>query len=100
MMKKMQALMDRLMFKIVPTCRETMKLHSEALDHRLPPMKRIRLWMHCTMCAFCRRYGQQIGWLHRILKQTPAASCFSAQDPMSPEMKNRVRIRIQNEMGH
>ena len=98
-MKKLQSLMDRMMFKVMPSCKEAMELQSEAIDHKLPIHKRALLWMHCAMCGFCRRYGKQIRWLSQKLKALPHAFDFGREKPMPPEMKDRVRSKIQCELA-
>ena len=53
---------------LMPTCREAIRLQSDALERPLSSGQRIGLRIHLWLCVWCRRYGRQIRFLHQIAK--------------------------------
>ncbi|MDJ0802678.1 MAG: hypothetical protein QNI97_07390 [Desulfobacterales bacterium] len=45
---------------MMPNCRETARMVSAAMDHRLPLFRRLLLRVHLRMCKYCRRFEQQL----------------------------------------
>ena len=80
-----------------PSCKEATRLQSEALDHQLPLSKRLGLKFHLLLCKWCRRYGQQISFLHSAAKHLPEQDSKSPLPTLSPEARDRIRKRIQSE---
>lgn len=50
-----------------PNCREVARLQSRALDERLPFGTRCGMRLHLFLCRWCRRYRNQIRFLHEAL---------------------------------
>ena len=62
-------------------CRDASRLSSEAMDHSLPWAKRLALRLHLSMCRYCKRYADQLRFIHQIadlggdqLSETSSAS--------------------------
>jgi hypothetical protein len=77
-----------------PTCKEAVRLQSEALDHPLTGLQRIGLRIHLALCVWCARYGKQIKFLRAAAKQcdhdhTPGQS-------LSAAARARIKNRLQN----
>jgi hypothetical protein len=83
-------MLERMMFWVIPNCRETQKLQSRNLDVKLSLWKRGVLWMHCVMCGWCRRYGKQINFLNRICSELPECGDFEEEEKMPKEARERV----------
>lgn len=81
---------ERMMFKVIPSCRETQKLQSQKLDEKLSLWKRSSLWMHCVMCGWCRRYGKQIKFLNRVCSALPECGDFEKDEPMPDDTRERI----------
>ncbi|MGH8751647.1 MAG: zf-HC2 domain-containing protein [Burkholderiales bacterium] len=45
-------------------CKEVTKLVSQSLDRRIGLMERIRLQLHFRICEGCRRFRQQMSFIH------------------------------------
>lgn len=80
-----------------PSCKEAIRLQSEALDRPLPRIQRIGLRIHLAMCRWCSRYGKQLKFL-----RTAAQRCDQDQDPkqaMPTEARERIKRRLQTEIN-
>ena len=91
MLRKLINQIDRVMFKVMPSCKDAMELHSRAIDEGLPLHRRFLLKMHCQMCCYCERYGEQLRWLHQKLRQFPSQLDFSKVRTMPEDMRERIR---------
>ena len=91
---KFKSKMDRIMFKVLPSCKEAMHLHSCAQDERLPLRKRFLLWMHCIMCRFCARYGKQLRLLRKWTKQLPEKYDYSKVAKLPDDAKERILVEV------
>ena len=78
----------------MPSCREALRLQSEALDHPLPPARRGGLWLHLLLCKWCRFYGHQIQWLRRAAQEHPEHLAQAAEGQLSPAARERIRQKL------
>ena len=78
----------------MPSCREALRLPSEALDHPLPPARRHGLWLHLLLCKWCRFYGQQIRWLRRAAQEHPDQLAQTTAAQLSPAARDRIRQKL------
>ena len=76
----------------MPTCREAVRLQSDALNQPLGLIQRMGLRLHLLVCVFCARYGKHLNVIR-------AAARRSAESPKSgPAMSNEVRERIKQRL--
>lgn len=54
------------------SCKDATRLMSEAQDRDLAMTETIGLEMHLLICAGCRRYREQMDFLHQICRQHPS----------------------------
>jgi len=80
-----------------PDCREASRAQSEAIDHSLPPSKRIGLWLHLLICKWCRRYGQQLRFLRVAAHEHPDQLTEAAPQKLSPEARERIKQKLSSE---
>lgn len=80
--------------QLSPDCREATRAQSQAIDHHLPPAKRLGVWLHLSVCKWCRRYGKQIRFLraasitnHEEFKESPPQK-------LSSEARERIKRRL------
>ena len=77
-----------------PRCREAIQLYSLGLDQPLPLMTRLKLRVHKFVCAWCRRYDQQIHDLRHFTICLPEhldeASPARLDDAAKARMKDRL----------
>lgn len=92
-------LMQRLMFLILPNCREAEVLLSRKLDEKLSPFRRLLLWMHCLMCSWCRHFGIQLEAVRDFCREIPEHTEDLAEaHPMPEEAKERVRRKLRGDV--
>jgi hypothetical protein len=78
---------------LAPNCKEAIRLQSEALDHPLPPARRLGLRIHLALCVWCSRYGKQIRFL-----RSAALDCDHApEQKLSAEAKSRIKRAIEKD---
>jgi hypothetical protein len=79
------------------SCKQAARLQSEALDRRLSLSERIGLRIHLFLCAWCRRYGQQIAFLRAIGKTCAEEHDHLPTLQLSPEARERIRQKLETE---
>jgi len=79
---------------LMPSCRQALRLQSDALDRPLPPTRRPGLWLHLLLCKWCRYYGQQIRFIRHAAHEHPGELTQAAPQQLSPEARERIRRKI------
>jgi hypothetical protein len=84
---------------LFPSCRESARLQSDALDRQLPFFRRLGLSLHLLVCKCCRRYGRQIAFL-----RVAGHKCAQGEDHMPsptlpPEARERIKRALQTNSG-
>ena len=80
-----------------PSCREATRLQSDALDRPLPISSRVGVRMHLVLCQWCRRYGTQLRFLRRAVREHPDQVCEAAPHTLSPAARERIQQAIRDE---
>jgi hypothetical protein len=86
------------MHGILPTCRESSRLLSDAMDLALPWHVRARLFLHVSMCRLCERYRRQLFLIRTVLRarETLLIDDDALQAPrLSDDAKERIRRSIE-----
>ena len=81
------------------SCKETTRLVSEGLDHRLLLWQRIQLRMHILMCGACSVYRRQVTLINGLLRGKAGDLSIRASDPTSlptSGVSNECRERIKD----
>jgi hypothetical protein len=81
---------------LTPTCREVVRMHSDALDRPLPPAKRLGLWLHLLLCKWCRHYGDQVRLLNRAAHDHPDKLAETIPQNLSPEARERIKQKLRD----
>ena len=81
---------------LMPTCRQTARLQSDALDRPLPLSKRIGLVFHLLVCRWCRRYGKQIRFLRQAVHEHHDEVAEATPRQLSPEASERLKRTLSN----
>jgi hypothetical protein len=71
-----------------PNCKSAIRLQSEALDRKLPLLRRTGLRLHLWLCIWCSRYGKQI----KILRAA-AQNCDDRELGQTLPAEARARIK-------
>lgn len=77
-----------------PTCAEMSRFTSRALEQPLSLKMRMKMRLHFVICAWCRRYFEQINFLHQ---SAPKLGLELGELPgrgMSVEAKQRILQRV------
>ena len=94
MIGEMKKAMHKVMFKVIPSCKEAMELQSRAVDGELGVGKRMLVAIHVMMCRVCRRYGKQVSHVSEFASELPERAPMGELHPMPPEVKERIRKSI------
>jgi len=82
------------------SCRDTVRLLSEALDHRLAIPQRLAARVHLLGCPQCSRFQQQLLFLHRAARTSEENSpnrSDAGSSALSPEARERIRRALEHE---
>ncbi len=82
-----------------PTCKEAVRLQSDAMDRTLPPVERLGLRIHLALCKWCRRYGGQIAFLRETARAHPTDGPLSAPHRLPPGAKERIQQKLRSGDG-
>ena len=78
------------------TCKEAAELISRSLDEKLPIWRRLSLWLHVTLCRFCRRYRRDLHQIHRAVGSAPDGELpADSGHHLSDEARDRIRQRLE-----
>lgn len=97
-----QKLRERLLVAFarrLSTCQEATALISNSLEHRLTLRKKISLKLHLLTCSLCRRYEQQLRFLHHAahqLEQVPQHPTARTMQTLPREARARMRRAMQS----
>ncbi len=87
-MKLWQTLRKLTLLAATPRCRDVRRLLSEERDRALPWLVRKRLEWHLTVCLWCSRYRDQLGFIGR------AARRMADRNAPGPGLSDAARSRI------
>jgi len=73
-----------------PNCAEMARLSSQRLEQALPLGTRLRMRLHCLICAWCHRYLQHLELMHQHLHHADEHAAASAKRGLSCEAKQRI----------
>lgn len=77
-----------------PTCAEMSRITSRALEQPLTIKMRMKMRLHFVICAWCRRYFEQINFLHHTAPRLDLELGELPGRGMSAEAKQRIMQRI------
>lgn len=83
--------------KWMPTCRETTKLASRAMDERLPFADRMAMRLHLAICENCTRFNRQLQEMRRLFRSETAAD--DDAPGLAPEARQRIASELQKKFG-
>lgn len=68
-MRRHEVVQRRLKLKLIPTCRETSELISQALDRPLTLREKLALHVHLPLCNGCRNFRAQVAFIRRAARR-------------------------------
>ncbi len=85
------------LWKLMPNCAEMSRLSSQLLDKPLPLQLRLRMQLHFLVCSWCRRYRNQLRFLHRAAPLLQDRNLDSPLPRLSPVARQRIVQRLRDE---
>ena len=79
-----------------PTCKEVTRLASQRLDGPLPLMTRLRIRLHTLICAWCRRYLEQVKLMHEVAPYYADKVGQASEKSLSADAKARMKRAMRN----
>lgn len=78
-------------------CKEVARLVSESQDRSLSFFDRLRVRYHMVMCAVCRRFADQMKFVHRLSQRMGEPESVDAFDrSLSPEARSRIESTLKD----
>lgn len=77
-----------------PTCAEMSRLTSRSLEQPLTIGMRLKMRLHFVICAWCRRYFEQINFLHESAPRLGLELWELPGRGMPAEAKQRITRRL------
>ena len=81
-----------------PSCAEMSRLTSRALEQPLTFKMRLKMRLHFVICAWCRRYFEQINFLHT---HAPRMGMQLGELPgrgLSLDAKSRIKTQVRKNL--
>ena len=78
-----------------PSCKQAAKLQSQSLIQPLSRSERFGLRMHLFICAWCRRFGEQLRFLQSTAHQCPEKQQADGFPSLSMEGRERIKRAMQ-----
>lgn len=85
---------QKVMMRMIMPCKDVSHLASQAMDHRLPLVQRVRLKIHLSICVLCRQCSEQILFIRDALRRYGDRLEQHDQDAsshLSPESRERIQ---------
>jgi hypothetical protein len=77
-----------------PTCAEMSRLTSRALEQPLTLKLRLKMRLHFVICAWCRRYFEQIHFLHEVAPRLELQFAGLSSRRLTAEARQRIKHRL------
>jgi hypothetical protein len=78
-----------------PSCKQAARLQSQALARPLSLPQRFGLRLHLLICCWCRRFGEQVIFLHSAAHQCPENEQTNAVRGLTAEGRTRIKRAMQ-----
>jgi len=77
-----------------PNCVEMSQLASQRLERPLPLKLRLKMRVHFLICVWCKRYSNQLEFLHRASPCMDEHLAAFPQRGLTAEAKGRIVMRL------
>jgi predicted anti-sigma-YlaC factor YlaD len=81
---------------VLPSCDETSRLISQALDESISPLQKLRIRMHLMFCKYCRSFMMQMAFIRSILKHQARDRKYAKPSEIS--LSDHARERIETSL--
>lgn len=79
---------------LTPCCQELTRLSSESLERKLSLRERLSLFLHNTVCVWCKRYDGQLKTIHDGVEGKGDTIGETMDVSLSDEGKNRLKALL------
>ena len=87
----------KIMSGIMPSCAEASRLASRSLDEKLPLTRRFALWLHQRICGLCRRYSDQLKFMHEAASQSEEKQPAPTEESrLSKAARDRLKEKLRS----
>lgn len=77
-----------------PSCTEMSRLTSRSLEQQLSLRMRFKMWLHFVICAWCRRYFDQLNFLHTHAPKLSIQMAELRGRGLSADAKTRIKTEV------
>ena len=77
-----------------PNCAEMSRLTSKSMDQLLPLKTRLAMWLHCLICLWCKRYSEQVAFIHKASPNLARQLDMVSPGTLSTESKERIKFNL------
>jgi hypothetical protein len=98
--QKLQRARNRMILRILPPCKEIVRIVSASLDRPLTLRERFLMELHLAACKPCVRYVEQSHFLSSAVTQLDEKlkdELFTGR--LSPEARDRIKTVLKNSNG-
>lgn len=81
-----------------PSCAEMSRLTSRALEQPLTLKMRMKMRLHFVICAWCRRYFEQINFLHNTAPKLGLQLGELPGRGLGTEAKERIKTHVRKNL--
>jgi len=85
-------------WKHTPNCAEMSRLTSRALEQPLTLKMRMQMRLHFAICAWCRRYFEQINFLHNTAPKLGLQLGELPGRGLPLEAKERIKTQVRKNL--
>ncbi len=83
------------------SCQKASQLQSLAMDRHLAIKDRLALIYHHWMCTSCRRFGRQLNWMRKALRQEPLTFLDTGRgEGLSEARKKAIKSKLHQDLTH
>lgn len=81
-----------------PNCAEMSRLASRDFENPVSQMTRLKMWMHCLICVWCKRYRAQLQFMHRAAPRLTHKFDANCRHALSPAARERILTSLREHL--
>ena len=79
-----------------PTCTDMSRLASQSLEQPRSLKTRLKMRLHFLICAWCKRYFEQLNFVHRAAPDLHDHATNSLAGSLSADARQRIMERLRS----
>jgi hypothetical protein len=89
--------LENALVAMTPRCKDITRLLSAAQDRQLSLRERLQVRLHFVICVWCERYGEQLRFLRRRLREAPEHSHEMGCGHLTLEARERIKKTLREQ---